>query len=378
MGSKKSAKKSKKNNNINDINKEISAAESSAEEVASEVSDASAETVEETVEETVKETVEETVKETAEETVEETKTEEPAGEDVSSEATDSSEVSDAADETTESEETDESEDSGKPKVSVFFDIMRVIFIAVFVVALGALSHIAYEYLKGVEISQRIKNTVIDTKPTVVSERPDRITPIYPGTMTPVVTYPDIITKEKLQYLKSENSDFRLWFYIEGTDISYPVLYSGDNDFYLKRDFYKQSNISGSLFLDFRNTSILGNTIIYGHNMKNGTMFGSLKSYADEAFFRHHTMIYTYSETEIIAWQIFSVYPTDIYNNYIKTSFRSNDEYYEFIKSLQNDSLFTTDIELKPSDNILTLSTCRNGEGNRFVVHAKKVYTFTME
>ena len=289
-----------------------------------------------------------------------------------------SESEDEAEDEDEEDDEDEEADEQKPRNTLVSDIIRVIVIAIFVVALGALSHIGYEYLHGVELSARIKGAVIDDKPVAAMERPDRATPPYPGVMTPVVTYPDIITKEKLQFLKSENSDFRLWFYIDGTDISYPVMFSGDNDFYLHRDFYKESNISGTLFLDFRNRKIGGNTIIYGHNMKNGSMFGSLKEYADEVFFRLHTMIYTYSEDEIIAWEIFSAYPTDIYNNYIRTSFSGEDEYLEFIRSLQNDSIYSTDVELTAKDDILTLSTCRTGEGNRFVVHAKKVYTFPME
>lgn len=379
--SKKSSDKNGKNQNEIKAQENAEIKEAAKEEAPVEETVAEEAVAEEAKEEVAAEEVqaEEAAKEAA--AAEEAVSEEKAAEEVQAEEAPAEEVrEETAEEEAVKEETSEEEKPKKQKGDFMSGFIRVAAIAFFFVALGLLFNIIYDYVSAKETDDHVKKMVDVNEPVkTVSERPDRVTPVYPGIMTPAITYPEVITLEKLQLLESLNPDFTLWFYIDGTDISYPVMYSGDNDMYLKRDFYKQSNISGSLFIDYRNTQIKGNTIIYGHNMKNGTMFGELRRYSDEVFFKQHTMIYTYSEDQIIAWKIFSAYPTNIFNNYIKTSFSSKDAYLKFLNKLQEDSLHQTDIVLTENDDILTLSTCRNGEGNngRFVVHAVKIQTFPM-
>ncbi len=90
-------------------------------------------------------------------------------------------------------------------------------------------------------------------------------------------------------LVQENSDIIAWIIFENEEISYPILYSGDNDYYLRRDINKEYSIAGSIFIDGRNTKLEDNyTIVYGHNMRNESMFGKLKYYyKDENYFQNH-------------------------------------------------------------------------------------------
>ena len=157
-----------------------------------------------------------------------------------------------------------------------------------------------------------------------------------------------------------------------------MVQAEDNDYYLRKNINGKKNLSGTLFLDYRNMpdTSYGNNIVYGHNMQNGAMFGTLKKYSTKSYYDKHRMIYTYTDTEVTAWKIFSVYETTTDNYYIQTGFVNDDNYLEFIKGLQKNSMYAADTELTSDDVILTLSTCHkyDYENGRLVVHAEKVFT----
>ena len=123
----------------------------------------------------------------------------------------------------------------------------------------------------------------------------------------------------------------------------------------------------------------GHTIIYGHNMQDGSMFGNLLKYytsGNDNYLKEHPFLYTYAENGVGIWQIFSVYETTTDEYYIETYFQSQDAYYHFIKDLQNKSAFKTDVLLKATDDVMTLSTCYkfHSENGRLVVNAVRVGT----
>jgi sortase B len=179
----------------------------------------------------------------------------------------------------------------------------------------------------------------------------------------------------------------MWLYGEGAEIDYYVLQANDNEFYLKRDIDKEHRSSGSLFLDYRNrperisssgkdNKIGSNNIIYGHNMRNGNMFGKLKYYQKEEVFFKHQYLYTYTKEGVTVWKIFSAYETTTDDYYIQTYFSTPEAFLKFARGLQKKSVVKTDIVLSSRDDILTLSTCHryNYNDGRFVVHAVKVGT----
>src|SRR5699024_5053463 len=163
--------------------------------------------------------------------------------------------------------------------------------------------------------------------------------------------------------------------IDGTQSDYTILQSDNNIDYLTENYNGQSSIAGSIFMDYRNdiedTEL--NTVIYGHRMKDGSMFQDLIKFLDEDFFRTH-QTFTYDTLyDSYEAEIFAVYNTLIDFNYIKTDFGSEAEYSELLQNIQDKSRFATDIELDNEDQILTLSTCdyeMDPNDGRLVVQAK--------
>ncbi len=178
-------------------------------------------------------------------------------------------------------------------------------------------------------------------------------------------------------LKEINSDAIAWLNIEDTDISYAVVQASDNDFYLHRNLQKEYSFAGTLFADYQSNSDFSdfNTIIYGHNMKNGSMFGKLKKYKDIQFYNEHPYIDLYTETQTLRYQVFCVQDVDIsttktyYNVRGQSSLKQ-----EMIDEWYSQSLYSTGVEVTPEDHIITLSTCVDSldEQYRFVVNAKLV------
>lgn len=176
-------------------------------------------------------------------------------------------------------------------------------------------------------------------------------------------------------LLEQNENVVGWITIDGTHIDYPILQSDNNIDYLTENYNGQSSIAGSIFMDYRNdiedTEL--NTVIYGHRMKDGSMFQDLIKFLDEDFFRTH-QTFTYDTLyDSYEAEIFAVYNTLIDFNYIKTDFGSEAEYSELLQNIQDKSRFATDIELDNEDQILTLSTCdyeMDPNDGRLVVQAK--------
>ena len=173
-----------------------------------------------------------------------------------------------------------------------------------------------------------------------------------------------------------NPDIVGFIEITGTNISYPVAQTIDNEFYLYHDLY--GNIcrrrEGSIFLDYENNLYElsdDNFIIYGHNMRNGSKFHNIRHFHSEDFFRAHTYILLDTPYRHTVWDIFSFFHTTTDFCYLTTNFNSENEFYEFILELQGMSRYATDIILSPDDQILILSTCGVASGNnRYVVVAR--------
>ena len=182
-----------------------------------------------------------------------------------------------------------------------------------------------------------------------------------------------------EILLGENPDLVGWLSIDGTNIDYPVVQQSDNnDYYLRRDFYGERDSAGTLFVDYRSDIVNSttNTIIYGHNMKNGTMFGGLKNYLDESYFNEHKQLsfntlYQHRDYEVIAVGLSEVSYQD----------ESDYRYYNFIhaENINDWQDFVTNVSaltvcgdlssLEPTDKILTLSTCNDftEDGRLFLI-----------
>lgn len=181
--------------------------------------------------------------------------------------------------------------------------------------------------------------------------------------------------EKILDLSYINEDYCGWITIKNTNIDYPILQGTDNEYYLYKDINNKYLASGSIFLDYRNSNYSNkNTIIYGHNMKNSTMFSQLEYFKEEDFFDENKYIEIISpKGETLKYEVFSIYTTDVNDNYLQTSFESEEEYKEFLDEICDKSLFSSNTKVSVEDKIITLSTCSyEYEDARTVIYGKLI------
>ena len=173
-------------------------------------------------------------------------------------------------------------------------------------------------------------------------------------------------------LLSVNSDIVGWLRIRALDISYPVVQGKDNDYYLHRTFEKTDNFAGCLFVNSYNMGDFTdqNTIIYGHNMKNGSMFGKLKNFNDPEVFKKSRYFWIFTPDFIYQYRIFSASVVDKTGLTYQISF-TDDEFDQFIsRAYSNSVVDNQDVSVTKEDRIVTLSTCTGDDSTRFVVMGK--------
>lgn len=190
-----------------------------------------------------------------------------------------------------------------------------------------------------------------------------------------------IDKEDKEYkvdfktLKEQNSDTVCYLKVNGTKIDYVVVKGEDNNYYLNHNFNKEYNSAGWIFMDYHNNLVDDrNIVIYGHNMRDGSMFGSLDSTLKKEWQedKNNQKIMLVKEDGTYYYQVFSTYTIEPEEYYIKTDFSFNDNFYFFIKELKSRSNYDYNVEVNENDKILTLSSCTNSGKNRVVLHAKLI------
>lgn len=172
-----------------------------------------------------------------------------------------------------------------------------------------------------------------------------------------------------------NSDTKGWIKQEGI-LSYPILQGEDNDYYLTHLANKKSNKAGSIFIDYRITEGLEakNCIIYGHNMKNKSMFGSLMGYYKESYYKEHKTFDVYIAEKHYIYEVYAAYETPEVSDAYVYGFADEVSYKDYLDTSRAKSLYSTDFrELTAEDKILTLSTCtENDDTVRFIVQIVRV------
>ena len=179
---------------------------------------------------------------------------------------------------------------------------------------------------------------------------------------------------KYNKLIADNEDYRYWLKMDNTKIDYPVVQSNDNSYYLDRDFNKNHLAAGSIFMDFRNNFDSDKSVvIYGHNMRNGTMFGELDNFKKESFFKENNKFKIEYKDKTYTYEVFSVYIGDASENFVEVEFDSDEDYIDYLNRIKSKSLFKSDIEVSNNDKIVTLYTCSyEFDGARTVVNGKLI------
>lgn len=237
--------------------------------------------------------------------------------------------------------------------NIVSNIILVIAIVVFAVSAYKLYGIFSEYNKGDKEYQKIQDLVINT------EKKDD-------------------TKEEtfsvdFEKLLEMNSDVVGWIrFDEPSEINYPVVQGRDNEEYLKRTFEANTNKLGTLFVDVDNPGDFSgrNTFIYGHNMKNGSMFAQLLKYKDDSFYKEHPYFYIYTpDGKVRTYEIFSAgVVKDTSDSYIM-DYADDAAFQTYIDYIKQQSAYPTSAEVTTASKIVSLSTCTNvRDDERFLVH----------
>lgn len=198
----------------------------------------------------------------------------------------------------------------------------------------------------------------------------------PGDVLPILTYDEA---------RQQNRDVIGWISIPGTSIDYPVVRTDDNEFYLNHNILKEESKHGAIFMDFRNADRgqQKHIILYGHDMKNGTMFHGLLNFKQKSFFSENRIIsFNWDGTDTM-WEIYLAAVIPLVDghmiNYVETRFADNAAFESYMVDMAAyartapSSNVSDAISIGQADQVLTLTTCtEEDDGSRFVVQARRV------
>lgn len=180
-----------------------------------------------------------------------------------------------------------------------------------------------------------------------------------------------------------NPGLKGWISIPGTTLSLPVVQGSDNSYYLDHDFYGKQDRHGTIFVDCEADLETGgfNTVIYGHHMRDGSMFGILKSYRSEAFYKDHPSFFISLPEEEREYEILAVVRNDIFEGnkeefqyYDYKRIENEEDFTAYCQALKENAVYDTGVEAGVGDELVTLCTCDYGSADQrlLVVGRKKV------
>lgn len=243
------------------------------------------------------------------------------------------------------------------KKKIFLNILIAIFIIALIISIIYIAKWLVDNIENKKLADKVSEAIIEN-----SENEE-------------VDY-----KVNFEKLKEINNQIVAYLKVNGTKIEYAVVQAKDNNYYLRRNLDKKYNVGGSIFMDYKNKldGTDKNIIIYGHNIKDGSMFGTLKNVLEKEWYNNEEnyIIDLITEKEEQKYQVFSVYKIENEDYYIDTEFKKN-EFKKFVNKLKVRSIKDFEIEITEEDSILTLSTCADNNKYRVVLHAKRI-TETLE
>lgn len=236
---------------------------------------------------------------------------------------------------------------------------------------------AYEQLAGV--AHRVSQTYMPPAETAPLTTPDATEApsaefVVEPELTPAPGPAEIPID--FDYLCDINDDIIGWIMVDGTDIDYPVLYdSAESWSYIDHDYWLNYSFSGSIYVKDENDSDFSdfNTVIYGHNMNDGSMFAPLHDFRNQEFFDQHDTIILYTPDRKLTYKIFAAYRTDNKNLSVVFDYdtaEQREDYLEHVYSHTTIAFFDMDVPVSTEDKIITLSTCIDHQSAyRYLVQA---------
>ena len=209
-------------------------------------------------------------------------------------------------------------------------------------------------------------------PEVTETAEDLKLDLLPEEGEPIVVPPLDIDFAELQEI---NPDVIGWLYVEAIpSINYPILQGEDNEYYLHRTFRKEALFPGSIFVECQNSPDFTDphTIVYGHNMRNGSMFGMLKTMRTQEVYDKSPYFWVFTPEASMRYKIFSTFETSATGDVYVLFSRTGEEFLEWETQWQEASRIKNGVPLKEHDRVVTLSTCTSNSERRCVVMGKRV------
>lgn len=228
----------------------------------------------------------------------------------------------------------------------------------------------FTYFRENDASRRSTEALVDKAVTVTVTEPAQTRPSQPPQeSTDQVAEPEIPLRVDFAALKQENPDIVGWIYCEGTPIHYPVLQGRDNQYYVYRLADGSYNSSGSIFLDYRNSWDMSdpNLVLYGHNMKNGSMFASLLDYREQSYYEEHPRLWLLTEKQAYRVELIAGTVTSADGQAFSLK-EDREQLQAYLENCVAHSTFRSGYDLSCVEQALTLSTCSyDFEDARYVV-----------
>ncbi|MGL4847995.1 MAG: class B sortase [Clostridium sp.] len=257
----------------------------------------------------------------------------------------------------------------KEKKRNIIRIINIVLILIIIFCVGKILYKQYEYHIGNEQTKKVQK-VMDIDPTKAENL-------------------DYFTKAEIEKieakateLKKINNDYQGWLIVNGTDVNYPVVQTNNNEYYLHHSFYNVKSIEGNPFIYDKtnvneatdiNSKVSKNMLIFGHNMRNGTMFESISNFKDTKFFNDNKYMEFIRDGKVYVYEIFGDAVVAADYPYIVTNFKNATEFNNYIDLVKQKAYFWRDMPLNYGDKILTLSTCSYEFDNaRFILLGKLV------
>lgn len=250
------------------------------------------------------------------------------------------------------------------KGDIVSNIILVIAITVFLFSVYKLYTVFSEYQKGDSEYKSIKDEVIILDMDDANDKGQEETERKPF-------------KVDFEKLRSINKEIVGWIRFDNPEkISYPVVQGEDNDKYLKKTVEGKTNGAGSIFMDAYNTADFSdkNTFIYGHNMKNGSMFGQLRKYKSFDFYKENPYFYIYTpDGKETKYQVYAVCIVEDTSHSYHKFYENDGAYLKYLQYIKSISRYDTGVEVTAQTQLVSLSTCTNvSETQRLLVHGVKV------
>lgn len=268
-------------------------------------------------------------------------------------------------------------------------MIMLVLLAVFVVSTALLIHqwmdnadgdAAYEDAMNIALGKPKEEQTVQSQPaqnqpesTAAKEKTEE--PVLVWEPAPVENDPvmEEMAQIDLVALRETNEDVLGWIRVPGTKINYPLMQGEDNDFYLNHTWDKQPNSVGSIFLEHLNSPDLTdyNTIVYGHNMNNGSMFADVENFAVASYWETRRYVYILTDAGVYRYEIFAFFHAQVDSLTYGLNPKQDNTKEDFLNLALENSWIDTGVEPQLTDRILTLSTCSGADyGYRYVVQAR--------